>query len=64
MQSGCMDLCWAGPAVALSPDGVFYGRVKPSDVEAILDSLEGGGTVERLTLPQELFDDPARAEEG
>jgi (2Fe-2S) ferredoxin len=64
MQSSCMDLCWIGPTVAVSPDDVFYGRLKPSDVEEILDSLESGRPVERLMVPIELFDDPARAEEG
>ena len=56
--STCLDLCWAGPAIAVMPDGVFYGRVKPSDVPEILASLEAGITVERLVLPDRDFDSP------
>ncbi len=47
-----------GPAIAVMPDNVFYGNVKLEDVDEILDSLEKGTIVERLVVPDELFDDP------
>ncbi|MCA9581418.1 MAG: (2Fe-2S) ferredoxin domain-containing protein [Myxococcales bacterium] len=59
-ESSCLDLCWAGPAVAVMPDNVFYGRVRPEDVPEILDSLEQGTVVERLVLGPEAFDDPGK----
>ena len=59
MESSCQDLCWAGPTIAVMPDGVFYGRVTPDDVEDILDSLQEGRLVERLLVAPDEFDDPA-----
>lgn len=56
-ESSCLDLCWKGPALAVMPDGVFYGGVKPSDVPEILDSLENGSIVERLVIAPEDFDE-------
>ncbi len=54
--SSCLDLCWAGPAIAVEPDGYFYGRVKLEDVPEIVDALAEGRRVERLVLPTEDFD--------
>lgn len=61
LESSCLDLCWMAPAIAVMPGGVFYGKVKLEDVPEILDSLESGTVVDRLVVPQELFDDPARS---
>jgi (2Fe-2S) ferredoxin len=55
--AGCLDLCWAGPAIAVEPDGYFYGRVTVADVPAIVDALAQGTRVERLVLPPEDFDE-------
>ncbi|MDW8362162.1 MAG: (2Fe-2S) ferredoxin domain-containing protein [Myxococcales bacterium] len=60
-ESGCLDLCWTGPAIAVMPDHVFYGRVRATDVPEILDALEAGRLVDRLVLPPEAFDEPARS---
>lgn len=57
--STCLDLCWQGPAMALMPDGEFYGKVGLPDIPEIVDSLERGGRVERLVLGDECFDPPA-----
>jgi len=54
--AGCIDVCWAGPAIAVEPDGFFYGRVQASDVPEIVDALAKGERVERLVLPPEDFD--------
>ena len=54
--SSCSDVCWAGPTIAVSPDGYFYGRVTQQDVPEILDALAAGTRVERLVLPEADFD--------
>jgi (2Fe-2S) ferredoxin len=48
--SSCLDVCWAGPAIAVEPDHFTYGRVRPEDLEAIVAGLESGVRVERLVL--------------
>ena len=60
IASGCMDLCWVGPSVAVMPDGTFYGRVRIEDVPEILDALERGTVVERLVVPEEDFVAPEK----
>ena len=55
--SSCLDLCWAGPAIAVEPDGYFYGHVTVGDVPAIVDALEAGARVERLVLAPQDFDE-------
>lgn len=55
--AGCLDLCWAGPAIAVEPDGFFYGHVTPADVPEIVQALREGRRVERLVLPPEDFDE-------
>jgi (2Fe-2S) ferredoxin len=47
-----------GPAIAVMPDHAFYGRVKLEDVDEILDALERGTLVDRLVVPDAMFDDP------
>jgi len=41
-SSGCFDLCWVGPAVAIMPDGIFLKRVSHDDVPAIVEALALG----------------------
>lgn len=55
--ASCVDVCWAGPVVAVEPDGYFYGRVTLADVPAIVAALEQGTRVDRLVLPPEDFDE-------
>jgi (2Fe-2S) ferredoxin len=54
--SSCTDACWAGPIVAVMPDGYFYGRVTKDDVPEIVEALAKGERVERLVLPPNDFD--------
>ena len=56
-SASCVDVCWAGPIVAVEPAGHFYGRVTLADVPAILDALVAGTRVERLVLPPQDFDE-------
>ncbi len=56
--SSCLDVCWAGPVIAVEPDGYFYGHVAASDVPEIVDALVAGARVERLVIAPEGFDEP------
>jgi NADH-quinone oxidoreductase subunit F len=48
-ETGCHGFCKQGPLVNLSPSNLFYVRVKPSDVEEIVEtSLLKNEVVERL----------------
>ena len=54
VETGCHGFCEEGPLVVVRPQGVFYPRLKPRDVKAIIEtSVVGDGVVERL-----LYRDP------
>lgn len=36
-RSGCLDACSNGPALVIYPEGTYYGRVKVSDVDRIIE---------------------------
>lgn len=55
--SSCLDVCWAGPTIAVEPDGYFYGRVTLADVPEIVDAIAEGRRIERLVMPPEDFDE-------
>ena len=42
VQTGCFGLCALGPIVIVYPDGTFYSRVTPEDVETIVEIYEAG----------------------
>lgn len=47
--TGCMGPCESGPTIVVYPEGVWYGRVTPDDVQELIDQhLVGGEPVERL----------------
>ncbi len=49
VQTGCFGLCALGPVVIVHPEGTFYSRVTPEDVEEIVNEhLLKGRIVERL----------------
>lgn len=53
-KSGCLDQCEHGPTVVVYPEQVWYGAVKPEDVDEIVkEHLLGGRVVERLRLPDD-----------
>lgn len=54
--SSCLDVCWAGPVIHVSPDNVFYGRVQLTDVPEICDALQKGTVVDRLVLGPSEFE--------
>ena len=54
--ASCMGTCSAGPTIAVFPDNVWYGPVKPGDVEEIFDHhLKKGRPLKRLFIPEEAF---------
>ena len=60
----CLDVCWDGPAIAMTPDQAFLGHVSEADVAEIVQALARGERVERLELPEDRFDNPAKKDEG
>ncbi|WP_102411811.1 NADH-quinone oxidoreductase subunit NuoF [Beduinella massiliensis] len=49
VRTGCFGLCAAGPVVIVYPDGTFYSRVKPENVEEIVNEhLIKGRQVQHL----------------
>lgn len=49
--AGCLDACELGPTVLVYPEQVWYGGVKPEDVEEIVrEHIVGGRPVERLLI--------------
>jgi NADH:ubiquinone oxidoreductase subunit F (NADH-binding)/(2Fe-2S) ferredoxin/NAD-dependent dihydropyrimidine dehydrogenase PreA subunit len=52
--TGCHGFCERGPLILVNPQGVFYQKVKPSDVKLIVEqTIKGGRTVHKL-----LYKDP------
>jgi (2Fe-2S) ferredoxin len=51
--SDCMGQCASGPTVQVMPDGMWYCRIKPSDVPVIVEQhLQGDRPVEALLHPR------------
>jgi NADH-quinone oxidoreductase subunit F len=49
--SGCQGFCQRGPLVTIYPEGIFYTKVTPQDVEEIVEeTLIGGNIIERLLV--------------
>jgi NADH-quinone oxidoreductase subunit F len=58
VETGCHGFCEEGPIVVVRPQGLFYPRLKPKDIEEIIEtSVVSDGIVERL-----LYKDPATGE--
>lgn len=51
-KAGCLDACEWGPAVVVYPQGVWYAKVQPSDIDEIVTQhLVKGLPVTRLLMP-------------
>ena len=49
VETGCDGFCQQGPIIVLRPKGIFYPRLKPKDIDEIVEtSIVGDGVVERL----------------
>jgi len=50
-NTGCLGLCNDGPIVIVYPEGTWYGKVTPDDVEEIVEShIINGNIVKRLEI--------------
>ncbi|MFP4106165.1 MAG: NAD(P)H-dependent oxidoreductase subunit E, partial [Phycisphaerae bacterium] len=48
-KSGCQGFCQMGPLLSIEPEGLLYVKVKPEDVEEIVQrTLVGGEIIDRL----------------
>jgi (2Fe-2S) ferredoxin len=51
-KAGCLDQCARGVTVVVYPEQVWYGGVRPEDVDEIVQShVVGGVPVARLRIP-------------
>ncbi|HEY5387813.1 MAG TPA: NADH-quinone oxidoreductase subunit NuoF [Thermoleophilia bacterium] len=58
VETGCHGFCEQGPILVIQPQGIFYPRVRPQDVAAIVEqSIVGDGFVEKR-----LYRDPHTGE--
>jgi len=48
VPTGCNGFCAQGPIMVVQPEGIFYEKVKPTDIKEIVDKLEEGKYVDRL----------------
>ena len=56
-MTGCFGLCEAGPIMIVYPEGVFYSKVKVSDVDKIAtEHLLKGRIVKELLYKEALVD--------
>ncbi|MGV7220885.1 MAG: (2Fe-2S) ferredoxin domain-containing protein [Nitrospinales bacterium] len=54
--TSCLGPCGLGPVVVVYPEGVWYNKVTPDDVEEILEQhIMQGKKVERLEVPDEIW---------
>lgn len=50
-SAGCLDHCELGASIVVYPEGVWYGRVTPDDVDELFtEHIVGGRPVERLRV--------------
>jgi len=64
IETGCHGFCQQGPIIVLRPKGIFYPRLKPQDVDEIIEtSVMGDGVVERLLYRHPQTGDPLALEE-
>lgn len=56
-KTGRMGRCSTSPTTVVYPDGVWYMKVRPEDVDEIIESrLKNGKPVERLLLEKKFWD--------
>ena len=53
-SAGCLDLCEYGASMVIYPQGIFYGKVTPADLDEIIDrTLENDQPVDRLLIRED-----------
>jgi (2Fe-2S) ferredoxin len=55
-SAGCLDACTFGPSIVVYPEQVWYGGVKPEDVDEIIQShIVNNIVVDRLLIKDKKF---------
>ncbi|HEX3020338.1 MAG TPA: (2Fe-2S) ferredoxin domain-containing protein [Chitinispirillaceae bacterium] len=49
-MTGCLKVCDKGPVMVVYPEGYWYGEVNEEKVDAILDALENGESVDEYRI--------------
>ena len=58
VRTGCFGLCEAGPVVIVYPEGTFYSRIRPDDVDEIVsEHLLKGRVVQHLVYKEKADDE-------
>lgn len=53
-KAGCLGSCATGVTIVVYPEAVWYGNVRPDDVDELFrEHVLGGRTVERLLLARQ-----------
>ena len=53
--TGCHGLCAQGPVVQIYPEGIFYRKIKPTDVPRIVqEHIMGGNPIKEMMWPNQL----------
>jgi len=62
VKTGCFGLCEAGPIVIVYPEGAFYSRINPEDVDIIVEEhLLKGRIVKSLLFKDSVEEDKIKA---
>ncbi|MBC8585442.1 NADH-quinone oxidoreductase subunit NuoF [Youxingia wuxianensis] len=62
IKTGCFGLCALGPVVIVYPEGSFYSRVAPEDVQEIVEEhLLKGRIVKRLLYTETVVEDQVKS---
>ncbi|MGV8146269.1 MAG: NADH-quinone oxidoreductase subunit NuoF [Alkaliphilus sp.] len=62
VKTGCFGLCEAGPIVIVYPEGAFYSRINPEDVDTIVEEhLLKGRIVKSLLFKDSIEEDKIKA---
>ncbi len=49
IETGCLGKCSEAPLIRIEPEGYYYGKVSPGDIDQILDdTIVGGKRIDRL----------------
>lgn len=49
-MTGCLKVCDKGPVMVVYPEGHWYGNVDEEKIDAILDALESGESVDEYRI--------------
>ncbi len=59
-KSGCLDQCEHGPVVAIYPQGIWYGQVRPGDVSRIVQqTILHDRVLEDLVIADSCLNNPS-----